>query len=256
MKQRVLVTGGFDPLHSGHIEYFKSAKTLGDELIVGLNSDAWLTRKKGRAFMPMSERKAIVEALSVVDKVIDFDDTDNTANHAIYKVGSMYPGDKVIFANGGDRNDTTTPEYKLYSNYPWVQFEFGIGGENKKNSSSWILDEWKTQRTHRTWGYWRVLDDKQPRVGQKVKELVINPQKSLSNQKHLYRNEFWYILEGDIMIELEFADQKEAIYLTTHDTYTIPSDCWHKTTNIGKKPAHILEVQYGDKCEEEDIQRK
>ena len=112
--------------------------------------------------MPMSERKAIVEALGVVDQVIDFDDTDNTANHAIYKVGSMYPGDKVIFANGGDRNDTTTPEYKLYSNYPWVQFEFGIGGENKKNSSSWILDEWKTQRTHRTWGYWRVLDDKQP----------------------------------------------------------------------------------------------
>ena len=77
MKKRVLVTGGFDPLHSGHIEYFKSAKALGDELIVGLNSDAWLTRKKGRAFMPMSERKAIIEALSVVDKVIDFDDTDN-----------------------------------------------------------------------------------------------------------------------------------------------------------------------------------
>ena len=69
----------------------------------------------------------------------------------------------------------------------------------------------------------------------------------------MYRNEFWYVLEGDIMIELEFADQKEAIYLTTHDTYTIPSDCWHKP-NIGKN--HILEVQYGDKCEEEDIQRK
>ena len=124
------------------------------------------------------------------------------------------------------------------------------------NSSSWILDEWKTQRTHRTWGYWRVLDDKQPRVGQKVKELVINPGKSLSNQKHIFRSEFWYILEGDIMIELEFADHKESLYLTTHDTFTIPQEIWHKTSNIGKKPAHILEVQYGDKCEEEDIQRK
>ena len=66
-----------------------------------------------------------------------------------------------------------------------------------------------TQRTHRTWGYWRVLDDKQPRVGQKVKELVINPQKSLSNQKHMYRNEF-VRFRIDIMIELEFADQKES----------------------------------------------
>ena len=60
MKEVVLVTGGFDPLHSGHIEYFKSAKELGDELVVGINSDEWLTRKKGRAFMYFAERKAII----------------------------------------------------------------------------------------------------------------------------------------------------------------------------------------------------
>jgi cytidyltransferase-like protein len=257
MKRIVLVTGGFDPIHSGHIEYFNSAKSFGNELIVGLNSDEWLTRKKGKPFMPFKERKSIIESLKMVDKVIEFDDSDDTANLAIYKVGStLGKGDKVIFANGGDRTNQSTPEYKLYNNYPWIEFEFGVGGENKKNSSSWILDEWKTARTHRTWGYWRVLDDKQPRVGQKVKELVINPGKSLSNQKHIFRSEFWYILEGDIMIELEFADHKESLYLTTHDTFTIPQEIWHKTSNIGKKPAHILEVQYGDKCEEEDIQRK
>ena len=139
---------------------------------------------------------------------------------------------------------------------PWVRFEFGVGGTNKRNSSSWILDDWKTQRTHRTWGYWRVLDDKQPKVGQKVKELVINPRKSLSNQKHRYRNEYWYVLEGDIMIELEFGKKKEAIYLRPHDTFLIPKECWHKTTNIGDEPAHIIEVQYGELCEETDIQRK
>ena len=55
----------------------------------------------------------------------------------------------------------------------------------------------------------------------------------------MYRNEFWYVLEGDIMIELEFGNQKEAIYLTAHDTYTIP-DCWHKTTNIGKKTSTYI----------------
>ena len=207
--------------------------------------------------MPFKERKAIIESLKMVDKVVDFDDSDDTANLAIYNIGStLGKGDKLVFANGGDRTNQSTPEYKLYNNYPWIEFEFGVGGENKMNSSSWILDEWKTQRTHRTWGYWRVLDDKQPRVGQKVKELVINPGKSLSNQKHIFRSEFWYILEGDIMIELEFADHKESLYLTTHDTFTIPQEIWHKTSNIGKKPAHILEVQYGDKCEEEDIQRK
>ena len=97
----------------------------------------------------------------------------------------MYPiGTKFIFANGGDRGNTTTPEYKQYAEMPWVRVEFGVGGTNKRNSSSWILNDWKTQRTHRTWGYWRVLDDKQPKVGQKIKELVINPRKSLSNQRH------------------------------------------------------------------------
>ena len=73
----VIVTGGFDPLHSGHIAYFEAAKQLGDRLVVGLNSDAWLTRKKGRPFMPMSERRAIIENLNMVDRVIEFDDSDS-----------------------------------------------------------------------------------------------------------------------------------------------------------------------------------
>ena len=251
----VLVTGGFDPLHSGHIEYFTEAKKLGDILVVGINSDEWLTRKKGRPFMPFKERLAIIDSLSMVDDVLSFEDADDTANQAIFKLMcTSGSGHDIIFANGGDRKAGSVPEENIYGEQ--IEFVYGVGGSDKINSSSWILDEWKTQRTHRTWGYWRVLDDKQPRVGQKVKELVINPGKSLSNQKHIFRSEFWYILEGDIMIELEFADHKESLYLTTHDTFTIPQEIWHKTSNIGKKPAHILEVQYGDKCEEEDIQRK
>ena len=91
----VLVTGGFDPLHSGHIEYFKAAKQLGDELHVGLNSDEWLTRKKGRPFMSFSDRAAIINELSVVDKVISFDDSDNSACGAIYKAMATNVG-KII----------------------------------------------------------------------------------------------------------------------------------------------------------------
>ena len=79
----VLVTGGFDPLHSGHIEYFTEAKKLGDILVVGINSDEWLTRKKGRPFMPFKERLAIIDSLSMVDDVLSFEDADDTANQAI-----------------------------------------------------------------------------------------------------------------------------------------------------------------------------
>ena len=79
----VLVTGGFDPIHSGHLAYFQSAKKLGDRLVVGLNSDEWLTRKKGRPFMPMSERFALVSALSIVDEVVVYNDDDNSSCDAI-----------------------------------------------------------------------------------------------------------------------------------------------------------------------------
>ena len=68
----ILVTGGFDPIHSGHIAYFKAAKILGDRLIVGVNSDKWLVNKKGSAFMPINERIDIVSNLSVVDEVIKY----------------------------------------------------------------------------------------------------------------------------------------------------------------------------------------
>jgi cytidyltransferase-like protein len=71
MKTIVLVTGGFDPVHSGHIAYLEAAQQLGDILVVGVNSDAWLERKKGRAFMPLKERTTILRSLQGIDFVID-----------------------------------------------------------------------------------------------------------------------------------------------------------------------------------------
>lgn len=252
----VLVTGGFDPIHSGHISYLKEAKKLGDKLFVGLNSDEWLRRKKGSEFLPYDERYLITSSLDMVDRIIPFNDDDNTACDAIEYILST-TSSEVIFANGGDRNDTTTPEYLKYSNHPSVEFAFGVGGDNKKNSSSWILDKWKTNKTERDWGYWRVLDDKQPRIGQKVKELVINPGCSLSDQKHEHRSELWYVLEGQIQIDLEFPDGKWQIQiLNPHTDFLIREGWWHKTTNIGTEPAHVVEIQYGKLCEETDIIRR
>lgn len=134
----VLVTGGFDPLHSGHIEYFKAAKQLGNILVVGVNSDAWLTRKKGRAFMPSTERITIIQNLRMVDHCILFNDNDDSAREAIRNVKMMYPNSQIVFANGGDRTKENIPEMTEQD----VEFVFGVGGEDKLNSSSLILEEW------------------------------------------------------------------------------------------------------------------
>ena len=251
----VLVTGGFDPVHSGHIEYFKAAKELGDKLIVGLNSDAWLARKKGRPFMPFKERASIIKELKCVDDVLAFDDSDDTACGAIYKLMTTSTG-KILFANGGDRTNITTPEYTTYGDHPNIEFAFGVGGESKINSSSWILDEWKTQKTERDWGYWRVLDDK-PSKGYKVKELVIYPGKSLSDQKHFKRSEQWSLLEGIVKIKTEWEARENIIHLQPGSLpYTINKEVWHQASNPGTENAHILEVQWGEECVEEDIERR
>ena len=247
----VLVTGGFDPLHSGHIAYIKTARKLGDYLIVGLNSDEWLARKKGRAFMPWVERAAILSELKDVGRVIDFDDSDNTAKDAIRKVRRIFSDTKLIFANGGDRTKNNIPEMDI--NDTNIEFVFGVGGENKANSSSWILDEWKTQKTERPWGYWRVLDDKKT---VKVKELVIDPGCSLSDQRHFKRSEHWYILQGTCDIDTEYKNVKQTITLEQHRTYIIGCEVWHRAFNNTSAPCHVLEVQYGGECTEEDIERR
>ena len=132
----VVVSGGFDPIHSGHISYFKAARELGDKLIVALNSDEWLVKKKSSCFMPFKERKLLLENLSCVDSVIDFeDDNYGSASNALKKIKKMYPSDNIIFANGGDRNQNNIPEMSIEG----IDFTFGVGGTNKINSSSYIF---------------------------------------------------------------------------------------------------------------------
>lgn len=251
----VIVTGGFDPLHSGHIAYFEAAKKLGDLLVVGVNSDEWLTRKKGRPFMPCPDRVSIIDNLKMVDHCILFDDKDNSAKEAIRNVRMMYPDANIIFANGGDRTQENIPE--MDSGVNNVEFAFGVGGEDKKNSSSWILDNWKTEKTIRNWGWYRVLDH-QPKNKFKVKELVIEPGKSLSDQRHYKRSEMWYVLKGTVEMITEWEGRKEHQTLKAlKKGYDISVGTWHKASNPSSDEyAHILEVQYGEECVEEDIERR
>ena len=132
-----LVTGGFDPIHSGHISYFKRAKDLSNYLVVGINTEEWLKRKKGQYFQSWKERAEIIRHLDMVDAVISWDDEDNSACGAIAKCLDI--SEQVIFANGGDRGKNNTPEVEKYSDNPRVEFAWGIGGDDKMNSSSWIL---------------------------------------------------------------------------------------------------------------------
>ena len=257
MEQVVLVTGGFDPLHSGHIEYFKEAKKLGTKLIVGVNSDDWLTRKKGRPFMPFTERVALIEEMKVVDKVIGFDDSDDSACHAIFHTMSTHgSGTKVIFANGGDRTNTTTPEYKTYSSYPHVEFVFGVGGEHKMNSSSWILEEWKAPKTERTWGYYRVIHEYDKHT--KVKELAVPPGGKLSMQRHKERAEHWFIAEGTATVYTinNKTDLETLGVYQQHKSLHIPVGTWHQLANEHDTDLKLVEIQYGTKCVEEDIERR
>jgi cytidyltransferase-like protein len=250
----VIVTGGFDPIHSGHLGYFKVARTLGDRLVVGINSDAWLTRKKGRPFMPWQERFAVVSNLSMVDDVCDFDDSDGSSRDCIRQVRQQYPDAELIFANGGDRTHTNIPEMDV--DVGNLSFMFGVGGMDKANSSSWILQEWKAPKTERAWGYYRVLHEVGPEV--KLKELTVNPKTCLSMQRHQKRSEFWFVAQGTAAVYTldHSTDHELRCVMQAHESTYIPCGDWHMLCNETDVPLRLIEIQYGTNCLEEDIERQ
>lgn len=255
MNKVVLVTGGFDPLHSGHIEYFKKARELGDHLVVGVNSDDWLTRKKGQPFMPFNERANIIKELSCVDEVIGFSDDDGTACNAIMQIlstkGSSW---KLIFANGGDRGDKNVPELNVYGDHNDVEFAWEVGGSDKKNSSSWILGQWEKPTTERAWGKYKILDDGE---GWQVKELAFDVNKALSDQRHFKRSEHWHVVDGVIEMKLEYADgSTHTEMLRRGCNIDIPILTWHKAINVGEETAKVIEVWMGKELTETDIERR
>jgi len=249
----VLVTGGFDPLHSGHISYLAAARQLGDRLVVGVNSDAWLSRKKGRPFMPAVERLAVIENLRMVDHCILFNDDDGSGIEAIRNVQMLYPKDEIIFANGGDRTATNIPEMVVQD----VIFKFGVGGEDKQNSSSWILEEWKKPRTDRAWGYYRVLHEVDNHV--KLKELTVMPGNRLSMQRHSNRAEFWFVAQGEATVYTVDPHSTEYELMASparHQSTWIKLNEWHQLCNETDQPLKLIEIQYGEDCAETDIERK
>lgn len=246
-----VISGGFDPLHSGHIAYIQSASKEGERLIICLNSDNWLENKKGKCFLPFKERKLILENLVGVDEVIDFEDDEfGSAINGILAVQKKYPEDEIVFCNGGDRNDGNIPEMSIEG----INFLFSIGGDDKKNSSSSILKEWNLESENRIWGKFHNLHQDQ---NVKVKELIVQPGKGMSFQRHFYRSEIWLVSKGKCLVNYSKNEPENSneIILDTHDHLIIETKDWHQITNPYDIPCHIIEIQYGPKTEEEDIER-
>ena len=143
MDNLVLVSGGFDPIHSGHIKLIREASQYG-EVVVLLNSDKWLQNKKGKEFLPFYEREIIMKELKNVVDVLGFDDSDKTCIDGLRIARKKYIKENIMFANGGDRNDKTTPE-SVFCEENNIELLWGVGGNDKSNSSSWILKKWNNK---------------------------------------------------------------------------------------------------------------
>lgn len=216
-RKTIVISGGFDPIHPGHIAMIEAATEYGEVHIVA-NSDEWLLRKKGFFFQPWVDRKKILEAYT--PHVHHVDDSDGTVCEALRRIKPDY------FGNGGDRGAKNTPELDVCDELG-IEPVFELGG-GKYSSSSEINARNKVETR---WGWYHVLID-MPQL--KVKMLHIEAGKKLSLQKHENRSEFFFMPNGEVRMNLPGV--------------------WHAPKAPDDQDLTILEVQIG-LSEEEDIER-
>tara|TARA_E500000075_G_scaffold119078_1_gene118158 strand:- start:221 stop:814 length:594 start_codon:yes stop_codon:yes gene_type:complete len=189
--------------------------------------------------------------MSMVDEVINFEDDEaGSASQALEKIKKLHPNDEIIFCNGGDRTKENIPEMQVSN----ISFEFGVGGEDKKNSSSWILKNFQYEKKERVWGEFYNLFSND---FLKLKELIIAPGKGMSFQRHFLRSEIWFISKGKCSVNFSKKDPDnfEEISLNTEDTFHVQKESWHQIFNPFEMPCHVIEIQYGEETNEEDIER-
>lgn len=227
----VLVSGGFDPVHSGHVNLFESAAKYGD-LVVALNSDEWLKRKKGFAFLPWEERAKIIRAFSCVKDVISFNDEDGTALDAIKKVKPD------MFANGGDRIFQNTPE-TFYCREKEISMLFNIGGK-KTNSSSKIVAEAGLKRVEFIGGEKKVLyqTDKH-----RISLIEFEKETQLGKIRNPLHDELWCVLEGGIFGKNACVKGK---------SFLVAANDWHELSVFAN--TKILLTQFGKNFAENKLE--
>lgn len=257
----VAVSGGFDPIHFGHVRMFEKAKALGDELVVILNNDAWFSIKGRTLFMPGRERKKIIEALKPVDRVIlskhkfskeKYD--KNTIEYSVCRELEELKPD--IFANGGDRFKSDVPEVATCKKIG-CKTVFGVGDGGKVQSSSWLLEKY-FKKIHqieknslvgiRPWGKYEILAEGK---NHKVKKITVMPKASLSLQSHKKRAEHWVVVKGTAKV----VNGENLLTLHENESTYISIGAKHRLSNPGKTKLEIIEVQTGDYLKEDDIIR-
>lgn len=242
----VIVSGGFDPIHSGHIELFKNAKKAGDKVIVLLNSDSWLIRKKGKFFMDWVCREIILSSISYIDEVHTVDDRTDTVIAGLRKIREKYKDNRIIFANGGNRKSDTTPEVSVCIELEMeMHWNMDMG---TTMSSSALLIKFSQIKETRGWGYYSILAQGDR---YKVKELFIKPFCGISLQKHMFRSEHWTIVSG---VAAVLNDNKTSI-VRENESVFIPVGNIHRLRNNTNCPIKVIETQVGSYLEEDDIIR-
>jgi cytidyltransferase-like protein len=246
----VAVSGGFDPIHIGHVRMFEKARKLGDKLVVIVNNDNWLLSKKGYTFMPQKERRELIEAFPFVDKVVLTAHKPNDPDRSVSReLAKLKP---AIFANGGDRKSTKDiPEAETCKKYG-IKMAFNVGVGGKVQSSSWMIGEASRNfvRSVRPWGEFYGWD-----MGEtwKLKTIYIKAGKRLSLQYHHHRTEHWVLVEGDATATFQKPDgELYRVALKMGEVVFVDRKAVHRLES--KKGGIIVEVGLGY-FDENDIVR-
>jgi len=245
----VAVSGGFDPLHVGHVRMLEEARKLGDKLVVIVNNDNWLRNKKGFVFMPEAERAELIRAFSFVDKVVLTDHKPNDPDRSVVRaLRKLRP---AIFANGGDRFLKNTPEAQVCDELD-IETVFNVGQGGKVQSSSWMVRDAirASARGVRPWGEFYGWN-KGP--GWYLKTIHIKPKKRLSLQYHNQRSEYWMLVEGDATATTGTAgDSLTQHKMIKNELFHVPLGTVHRLES--HKGGTIVEIAMGE-FDENDIVR-
>lgn len=247
----VAVSGGFDPLHIGHVRMFKAARKLGDKLVVIINNDNWLKDKKGFAFMSEVERAEIIRMFPFVDKVVLTDHVPADADRSVVRaLKKLKPS---IFANGGDRKPDGDPvPEEVFCKEANIKLKYNVGHGGKVQSSSWMIKDAVKgiARSVRPWGEFYGWDSGDTWY---VKTLSVKPGKRLSLQYHNKRAERWVLVEGEATaVTIEDGKIIETP-LVVGETFVVHQGMPHRL--MSKKGGLLVEVAIGSTFDENDIVR-